>query len=454
MHRSSVVFAGAESISAPKRGQRTKVARQLLILVRFQTHSTLAFILAVSLLPACRPCARVENEYSNRLRDELAMVGSGLTVDTGLTDHVRVTLTDSAFQYAAASLGEVEVFRPAARQITVRIPGSRTIVVEGELVARLISVQAVAADDGRVILMTVDSIVSYEIDGLERRSSFIATTARTTIRAPLAFLPVDGTALLAVDMADAQLAELGLEGVELESAIPADLAESLATSLMEEVIENAPEFLPVLTFPRIDLAWSTLEVAPSSLLVDSETGAITMGLVTPLRPRGRMAASAPPSEDGFVMDLHPDLWQSAMTHLQAVGRMPRRFNEEGDPTITGTIGVGVDWAIASRNRMELKSTSWCFGVTRCRVESHVADGRFGAVNGQVTVSFAGRAETPESWEPSMLAAARDTAASLLNPTPLRLEAGSQLNLQVERASASPSGIRLEGTVDSRPAEVL
>ncbi len=405
-------------------------------------------------MAACRPCARVENEYSNRLRDELALVGSGLTVDTGLTDHVRLTLTDSSFQYAAASLGEVEVFRPAARQVTVRVPGARTVVVEGELVARLMSVQAVAAEDGRAIRMTIDSVLSYEIDGLERRSAFVTTTARSVIDAPLAFLPVDGAAVLAIDMSDARLSEMDLAGVELESEIPVDLAETLATALTEEVIENAPELLPVLTFPRIALAWSTLEVAPSSLFVDPESGAITMGIVTPLRPRGRMAASEAPTDDGFSLDLHPDLWESAMMHLQAVGRMPRRYDENGDPTLTGSVGVAVDWAITSRTRMELRTTSWCFGVSRCRVETHTADGRFGALNGRVTVSFAGRDQSPENWEPSLLAAARDTAAALLNPTPLRLEAGLQLNLLVEQALAGPGGIRLVGTVEAAPAEVL
>jgi hypothetical protein len=97
---------------------------------------------------SCRPCDRIEDGFNERLRDELAIVGAGTTVDTGITDHIRLPLSGPAFEYAAAPLGEVEVFRPAARQMSVRVPGAGLLSVEGELVARLLSVQAVAADDG------------------------------------------------------------------------------------------------------------------------------------------------------------------------------------------------------------------------------------------------------------------------------------------------------------------
>ena len=405
-------------------------------------------------LPGCRPCDRIEDAFNERLRDELAVVGAGISVDTGVTDHLRLTLSGPAFEYAAAPLGEVEVFRPAARQTSIRVPGAGTVLVEGELVARLLGVRAVAADDGRAIEMTLDSVVSFGIDALDRRSSFVATTARTTVRAPLAFLPQDGSAVLAIDMTDVIVTELGLEAVELPGELPTDLANELTAALVDEVLADAPELLSVLRFPRLELGWSTLDVAPSSLWVDGTTGAISLGVVTPLRPVGPMAAETTPVSAGFSVDLHPDLWRSSMMHLQAVGRMPRRFDGDGQPAITGEVGVAVDSAIALENRIEVRTTSWCFGETRCRVETWVSDGRFGPLDGRVSVALAGRGDDPEAWTTAMLAAARETAAALFNPAPLQLEAGSELGLAIEGARATPNSTRLTGSVEVRAAEVL
>ena len=405
-------------------------------------------------MPACRPCDRIEDGFNERLRNELALVGAGTTVDTGVTDHLRLTLSGPAFEYAAAPLGEIEVFRPAARQTSIRLPGAGTVMVEAELVARLLGVRAVGADDGRAIEMTLDCVVSFGIDALDRRSTFVATTARTTVRAPLAFLPIDGAAVLAIDMSDVVVTELGLEAVELPGELPPELANELTAALVVEVLSEAPELLSILRLPRLDLGWSTLDVAPSSLSVDPVSGAVSLGVVTPLRPTGPLAASSDAVSVGFALDLHPDLWRSAMTHLQAVGRMPRRFNEAGQPAITGEVGVAVDLAIALRDRMELRTTSWCFGETRCRVEHRVSDGRFGPTDGRVQVSFVGRGDHSDPWVTAMLAAARETAAALLNPAPLRLEAATELGLFIEGASASPRATRLTGTVEVRAAEVL
>jgi hypothetical protein len=134
--------------------------------------------------------------------------------------------------------------------------------------------------------------------------------------------------------------------------------------------------------------------------------------------------------------------------------MPRRFDQDGQPAITGEVGIAVDLAIALRDRMELRTTSWCFGESRCRVETRVSDGRFAPIGGRIAVSFAGRDDDPEPWDNAMLAAARETAAALLNPAPIRLEAASELELLIETARATPSGTRLTGSVEVRAAEAL
>lgn len=415
---------------------------------------TVLTLVLMASAPACRPCDRVENEFNERMRDELAMVGAGTVVDTGVADHIRFTFSGPAFEFAAAPLGRVEVFRPAARQTTVPRIGATDLTLEGDIVTRLINIRATSASDGRVIEITLDSVLAFELDAIDMRSSSFATTARTVVRAPLSFLPIDGGAVLAIDMSDAVVSDLGLEAAELSGELPMDLTFELTTALLDDVLSNAPELLSVLEIPRLELGWSSLEVAPSSLVIHGESGAVTVGIVTPLRPTGAMSLAPAPIPLGFAVDVHPDLWRSALAHLQAVGRMPRRFHEDGEPSITGEVGVAVDRASASGDRIELRTTSWCFGNSGCRVERHVADGRFGPSDGRVSVSLAGTASAPADWETAMLAAARETASALLNPAPIRLEAASELRLVVDEATATGARTRLTGSVELREAQVF
>lgn len=416
--------------------------------------SILVLLTSLVLASSCRPCDRVENAFNERMREELAAVGAGSVVDTGVTDHVRITFSGAAFEFAAAPLGQVEIFRTAAQQTTVPRIGGADLAVEGEIVSRLISLRATHASDGRPIEITLDSVISFELDALDRRSSSVATTARTVVRAPLSFLPIDGSAVLAVDMADTVVADLGLEAAELPPELSLELTTGLTAALIDEVLADAPDLLSVLEIPRLDLGWSVLNVAPSSLTIDGDSGAVTLGVVTPLRPRGAMPPSSVPISVGFAVDVHPDLWRAALTHLQAVGRMPRRFDDDGQPSITGEIGVAVDRAVASGDRMELRTTSWCFGETRCRVERHAADGGFGPNDGRVNVSLAGRETEPTAWETSLLTAARETASALLNPAPIRLEASSELRLVVDESTATSERTRLTGSVELREAQVF
>lgn len=398
----------------------------------------------------CRPCAQIEDRWQTALREELRDVGAAGRVDSGVTDHLRLVLSQDAFRYATAPLAEVEVFRAVARQIAVPGPTGGRVVLDGELLLRLGDVTLAAPDaDGRAVVLELQSVVSMELDTGRDRATYTTTTGTVLLRAPLRFTADGRTAVLQIDLQDAVVASLGFDSAELPSGFDGfgEPAAALVSALVAEALDGAAPTLTALRIPALALGWSELPVAPSALTIAPDGSTVSLGVVTTLRPTGRLPTAAPPTDiAGFVYQVHPDLWRAALVHLHAVGRMPRRFDEGGEPTLEGAHAVAISRAAWTDDQAALSVRAYCL-VGDCRVRSHRSAGPIALASESVEVGLPPGADEVAAYVPPVFAAARETARALLNPAPLPLEASRTLSLPIDAVRVDGvNGATLSGSV--------
>lgn len=412
---------------------------------------TLGVALAL-LAAACRPCARVDDAWNQRILLELAEVGPGDTPDTGVTDHARLSLSAGALAYVVAPLSHIEVFRPVARATTYQPNAVTDIVVEGEMTARVVDLRLREPDGaGRDAVLVLDAIVAIQFDAIDRRPAYATTNATIAVSGPLAFIDGERGPTLVVDLAFGAVDEVMFSAGDAPSGfdeVPPEVVTGLAAQMSEALLATAEGRVELMTWPPIDLGWSQLDLVPSSLEVRPEDGTVRLGAVTRLRPFGRLADSPPPPDGGFAIDLHPDLWRSALVHLQAVGRMPRRFDDAGAADVEGRWGTAVDAADLDPGGATVEVVTYCFRG-RCRALSDTAAGEASLGTSGATIEFA--TDTLDA-APSraVIDAAADTLTALLRPLPLELAGGVALDLPVEALMPRRGGVRIAGPVATRP----
>lgn len=405
-------------------------------------------VIATICAASCRPCAVVEEAWEERLNAEFAEVGTGETADSGVTDHLRLVLSAGALEYIVAPLAESEVFRPVATSTTFRANAASEVVVEGEMSARVIAVDVVAADElGRNVELTLDAIVSVEVDAIDRRPAYTTSAAQILVRAPLAFVAGEQGPALVVDLDGAVVADVAVDGTAMPEGyadVPTATVAGITTDMAERLVAAVDEPVRLLEWERLNLGWSELQLTASSIRVDTATGVIVLGAVTNLRPVGALAHSPPPAEYGFAVDLHPDLWRAAMVHMQAVGRMPRRFDDTGQPDVDGRYAVAVDAARLRHDGAAASMTLFCLRG-RCDASSALATGEVSAGTAGLEVRLTPAGSTSEvvlAWT----AAARDTLAALLQPPSLELAGDVPFDLLVGEVLPRDAGVRVRGNV--------
>ncbi len=412
------------------------------------------------LLAGCRPCASVADGWEAALRDELAVVGAGTQVDTGVGDHARLTLSSEAFRYAAAPLSEVEVFRPTNEQVAFAF-GGRRAVLDGELLLRLTAVSLVPGDPEdpveRVVLLELQSVVVVVLDAYDRRATYTTTGSGVAIRAPLVFVDDEGAPTLSIDLENAVIDSVEFDAAGLPegfASMPDVIASDLARTLVENALEAAPDRLSVFRFAPIQLGWAELTLAPSSLNVAADAGSVSLGVVTNLRPEGVLPDLRPRDATDFGDQplfeyvVNPGLWRASLLHLHVIGRLPRRFNATGDADIDGAYGVVVREASLLTESVHLQLTGFCTSGN-CSIKDYASSGPLMVTGDGVAVGLVpagGSSGSVAPFVPATLAAGRDTARALLNPAPLGLQAARQLALEISSLETSPTAVRLRGSV--------
>lgn len=425
--------------------------------MRFRTHTILALLaLAASLGAACRPCAALEEDWERRIAREFSEVGTGATPDSGITDHLRLVLSREALSAAVAPLANVDLFETVVRSAVHRPGGAAEVVIEGEMSARVADIALVEPDpQGRDALVTLTAVVAIELDALDRRPAMASSVATITVRAPLRFVLVERRPAIVVDLGVAAVERLDFEAGSMPPGfadVPPAVVAEVAGRMAESLLRTARGPVTALAWPAIDSPWSEIPLVPSSFAVDRVAGTLTLGVVTSLRPAGRLAPSPPPPDGGYALDVHPDLWRAAAVQLQAVGRMPRRFDADGRSSVDGGFRAAIDRAVIDQTGVSCELTVWCFAESCQRVEVR-SDGVLAAEDGEIAVALAAEpnrsAAEVSAASDALFGLAAQLLESLLSPAPLALGDGAELELEVEGVMPRRGGIRVHGPVRTR-----
>ncbi len=426
--------------------------------MRFPRHSsrTLASLAcAILLLQAgCTRCGRFRDAYAEVLRQETASIGTGRVVDTGVSDHDRLTLSADAFGRAAGLLGEVEILRPATLQRVVDAGGART-GVSAELGARVIGVELLGGADGRAVGLVLETVISLRLDAPRTRTDFTTTTHRTMVGGQLRFVDVDELPTLLIDLTDAEILDLGLDLHNVPEAV-APHAEEVLRALLAEALREADARVTVITWDRYDLGITELALAASSLTVDAERGSVALGVVTNLRPRGLgPAGELPAPDDGYRFDMHADLPRAAAVQLAALGRIPRRFDLSGEPSLSGSDALTIESLEVHPDQVRLSLSEWTIDGGRCGGRALRGAAEVAVSGGQVRVT-AGPLATADG---EVVTAGRygvfaDHVAAVLSalfgPSPPALRAGMELRMHVESLTVDARAVTIVGR--ARPEE--
>jgi hypothetical protein len=454
----------AEAISAAKASQ----SAESVIPARIQKATCAVLLAALALGGACRPCAKVASQWEDRITLELSEVGAGNVPDTGVTDHIRVTLRREMLDLLGASLAESEVFRPSARAVAVEGTGGGSIVAEGEMTGRISAVSISLGEEGRVeATIRVDGVVALHFDAAERRARFVTTQSVAQLRVPLAFRSSEGTPVLALEPTRASITEVTVDGpvsIEGFEDLPVGLIDKLVYQLVRGLVSGASEEIALARWlpPRSDalqVSW-----APSSLAAAPDGSWVTLGVVSELRPVGgpRVACDQASGEGcrngevagdagarsraSLVVNVHPDLWRAALVHAQATGRVPRRFTESGEADVEGGTAVAVDAAVLQGNDVSVAFEVYCM-LGRCARSSAKLTGQVHIVDGDALASL----DRARGGGISIAVAtfAERALGALLDAATLVLVDGSALEFDVADVDAGPDGLILTGVSGRR-----
>lgn len=412
------------------------------------------------MLAACGPCGRVETQWEAALGAERAQVGTANLPDTGLADHLQLRLSAAAFDALVAAVPAADVFDPVAGQATLRGQTARDAVIVGvELTPRLGGVTPVAGDTPTLVL-ALDATATVAYDAIDRRGTSLSMVAHATVTAALRFVDDGAGVALLLDPAAAELHAVQIDPFEppsgFEDTDPA-VARGLIEELLAEAVGATQDPIALLHWSPPVVGTSTLRLVPSRLEVDASTGAVTLGVVTTLRPvgAGPESTTAPPADPTnaeFSMAVHADLWRAALVQAATTGRIPRRFDANGVAAIDGPIAIGFTAATVDDDQLRLRVRSFCLGLERCRVEVWRPQGELTVASGRVEVVLAAfAAEEADRQErgafmPALRDVAASTLASLLAPPTLEAFDRQPLAAAVDAVVVSGTDVVVAGTI--------
>lgn len=336
------------SASAPARARRVFVLA-IVALLGLGTH-------------ACSRCAAVQSRYDERLRDELARNGTGGRTDAALEDHLQLVLAPADVERLADGILRAEWLRSVVGQRNVQTPLGAALL-EVELVPRVSAFRARPPRGEYDAELEIELVVYARLAGAGQR---IRSTANTRGRLDVALALENGPEPALV--LDATRAVAAIEPVEL-AGLPdgaRTMAESLVRELFEEALRQAPRTLDVARFGELDVGVRRLPLTASSLRIH-QSGALCIGFVTELRPRGSaLPPLRPDAESGWR--LRADLPRAALEYLVSVGAAPRRFDEVGRATAAGAYAVTPDTLAWGEGEITTTFDWWCLEGRRCTVE--------------------------------------------------------------------------------------
>jgi len=325
-------------------------------------------------LTNCTRCASLQSDYRDTLRVELAMMGTGRTVDAGRQDHLRLIVTPAMLEALVGPLTTFEPYRAARVQRVVvdATSGARVLVDLGfELVVT--SIRVVDAPVPTIeVTFRFGSLSSVRVrDG--RRDHTAPLPAQMVVTLPLHTAVVDGAVALQVRPRDATLMALALDHEPYSPEVD-DIVASTIKELVEGAIIEAPENFTLLRFGTFDAASMRADLAPSSLATVPERDLIVLGAVTSLRPRGAplgpVGATQITDATHYLVEMHLGLPEAFVSLGSLTGVLPRTIDASGVADATGAFAITMSELRLVPGGTIARFDLWCLGGERCYREPY------------------------------------------------------------------------------------
>lgn len=416
-----------------------------------------------ALVGACSTCGRVYDAWTDALRVEVAHVGLGELADTGLDDHVRWIFGPEVVSLLAEPLDETAVLSPASDAVT--LDDGRSDAARVDLAVRVVVRRVGAVDDAE---LGPALRVSLELDTVG--SSLRVRTARGDVTwgvegavelvVPLVVSGRDDGVDVLLAMNDARVESASLDTAWLEALDDAPSADVLATAvalyddLVRDMLDDAPSTIELLTVPALVVEGVALRGVPSRFGV-TDSGALVVGLVTPLRPSGDVASS-PSLVHGapFAVELHPGLPLAALRADLVDGTVPRLRDDVGQPSVDGRFGVTVDALSLRGSGVTWSFRWWCLTGERCYRADMVGQGSVRLGDGRLTVEPSAAVVRDVSssvvFDPAttspFVARVGERMSGLLTPGTVRVLDRWRLEPRVEELAAGADRLRVAGDI--------
>ena len=347
--------------------------------------------LCVFFLVSCGPCASLRRDFDERWRFELQHLALGERIDVSQRPHLRVDVSATALELLSSlALKEHEAFTRSSVLPTPAGAWGRAGNINLEMDIRVDRISTVDRSDAMAdteVELTLSTTVQarFEIPGKRARWSW---NARAAVRVPIFIDPQDPTVVV-VSFEEAELLHLEdrlpWEVEEVPNEIGDIVSNGIASSIEAMLLENQDARLRVVRVETLNLSRVSLPVRLSSLVVNSESGGLELGVVTALRPvwteRTGTKSTYPPAPAGSVSVHVPSATLDAAIRQKSLrGATPMTITLAGGPNArrwTALWGASTMKGGVWEGRWDL----WCFEGTPCRHRSFNAQARAWAQNG-------------------------------------------------------------------------
>ena len=237
----------------------------------------------------CGPCVGIRADYDAHLREGLATVALGDRIALTSREHARLVFGAEAFGAASASVLRERSSQGVSNVVMIpAAPDTRggAVTVDFELRLERVSTLSLldpGSEDDVGVQASLQAHARFEIPGQRSRWSW---TSSFLLRAPLVI--DDDPRQVAIAVGDAELVELEPNFPWDASAMPASVAHALERALNDVVdawlARMSDTMVPVARVAALDLPRITIPVQVLSVRVDEVSGAVSLSLVSALRP--------------------------------------------------------------------------------------------------------------------------------------------------------------------------
>ncbi len=306
-----------------------------------RTGLTATLIALALLLGACGVCAKVTRERDARIRDELALAGTGGRVSVIAARHMAVSIGDDALRILVAAATEADPFPERSTQFAlgVELLGSRgAVALAADPVLEDIRLVADGAGYNAVIDLAVNLRVRVDVPRFDRRWSVEAFAAASSVlrRNP------DNEREVVLDLRESEIVALDVNFGDLDTGVPEEIlpiVQPLLRRLVSDSVAAAAPGPVVLSLSDFEVADTQIPTRIHRVRASPDQSALQLEVATGLRPQSEEPSLPDADGDTFVTRVDPGLVESAIRFVLTRRWLGGRFDETGKQVVDGDFDV-------------------------------------------------------------------------------------------------------------------